>query len=486
MTTPPMPLAPPPGPRRSRPGLPAAIAVAVALSAAFAVGQVIYWAQPELTSPLPWMRVFLLPEPDVFTLTRVLVYVSWGVSVLLGLLLLALRQRGNAAVVRSFQFSLLAALLLPFVVMPLDILGSAPLKLLICLPTTAVALLCVHRLQLYRRMPAWLLLAGFGWGAVIGGGFGTVMTTWFYRYAPGYLLDWQYPRDTIRTIYTVLALNAGIASEIGKAAGVAVLFFLFRRHFGGVVSGVVIGAAVGLGFNLTETVNYMATIEPGQQSAQFWMRQVVGLMAVHVAFTAVVGAGFGAARRLPEFRDRLLVVGGGVLAAIGGHFATDAVMPQLGKWKEDLFSHDQTLGLLLGAPLITAITSGVFVALAVLILRRGLTAQAAGLARALRAEAEAGTGAVTAPEVDLLLAPRRRLLLELRVWRRDGTAGLRHLMRLHQAQLDLATQRWHGTLPGADASVPDVRPLRARVLELKGLPVPPAHPAFPSALEALS
>ncbi|MDT0449423.1 PrsW family glutamic-type intramembrane protease [Streptomyces hesseae] len=465
--------------------MPATIAVAVALSAAFGIGQVLFWAEPEIPSPLPWMRFFLLPEPEAFTLTRILVYVGWGLSALLGLLLLALRQRRDA-LVRACRLGLLGALLLPFVVMPLDILGSNPLTLLVCLPTTAAALLCVHRAQLFHRMPGQLLLAGFGWGALIGGGFGTVMITWFYRYAPGYLFDWEHPRDNVRTIYTMIALNAGIVSEIGKAAGVAVLFFLFRRHFDRVVSGVLIGAAVGLGFNLTETVHYMATIEPGQQSAQFWMRQVVGLMTVHVAFTALVGAGFGAAHRLPELRDRVLVVGGGLLAAIGGHFATDAVMPQLGKWKEDLFSHDQTLGLLLGVPLITTVTSGVFVVLYVLILRRGLTAQAAGLRRALHAEAEAGTGAVTAPEAELLLDPRRRLLLELRVWRRDGTAGVRHLMRLHQAQLDMATQRWHGTRSGADIPVPDVRPLRARVLELKGLPVPAVHPAFPTAQEALS
>ncbi|MBT2384378.1 PrsW family intramembrane metalloprotease [Streptomyces sp. ISL-11] len=487
---------PPPAPRVPRHGMPAAIAVALTLSAAFAIGQVLFWAQPEIRSPLPWMRIFLLPEPEIFKLTRKLVYAGWGLAALLGLLLLVLRLRApvatpaaRARTVRTCQFGVLGALLLPFVVMPLDTLGSNPLKLLLCLPTTAVALLCVHRAQLFRRMPGWLLMTGFGWGALVGGGFGLVMFTWFQRYGAGYLLDLQHPRDSVRTIYTMVALDAGIVSELGKAAGVAVLFFAFRRHFDGVVSGVVIGAAVGLGFNLTETVRYMAVIEPGQQSAQFWIRQVVGLMAAHVAFTAVVGAGFGAARGLPALRDRLLVVGGGVLAAMGGHFATDAVMPPLGKWKEDLFSHDQTLGLLLGVPLTTATTSGVFVVLYVLILRRGLKAQAAGLARALRTEAEAGTGAVTAGETGLLLDPRRRLLVELRVWRRDGTAGLRHLMRLHQAQLDLATQRWHRASAGADSFVPDGRALRTRVLELKGIPpIPadPAGPAFPPAQEVLS
>lgn len=482
------PQGPPDGPRRVRHGLPAAIGVAGGLSTAFAVGQLLFWAEPEVTSPLPWMRVFLLPEPDAFAWTRKLVHASWALAAVLGvLLLLQRRAAARPQATRTLQCGILGALLLPFAVMSLDTLGNAPLTLLICLPTTGAALLCVHRVQLFRRMPGWLLLSGFGWGVLFGGGFGIVMITWFGRYAPGYLLDWQHPRDSIRTLYTLSSLNAGLTAELGKAAGVAVLFLLFRRHFDGVVSGVAIGAAVGLGFNLTETVQYMSRIEPGQQSAQFWIRQVVALMAAHVAFTAVVGAGFGAARALSGRRDRLLVVGGGALAAIGGHFATDTVMPQLGKWKENLFSHDQTLGLLLGVPLTTAITSGAFVAVYVTVLRRGLKAQALGIAQALRAEADSGAGAIDAQETGLLLDPRRRLLLELRVWRRDGTAGLRHLLRLQQAQLDLATQRWHRGGPGADSAVPDDAPLRERVLALKGIPATPvADPAFPQAREALS
>jgi RsiW-degrading membrane proteinase PrsW (M82 family) len=70
------------------------------------------------------------------------------------------------------------------------------------------------------------------------------------------------------TIYTLLSLNAGVFSEAGKAAGVAILYLLFRRHFDGVVCAAA-GAAVGLGFNLTETVGYMTAIDPSQ-AATLW------------------------------------------------------------------------------------------------------------------------------------------------------------------------------------------------------------------------
>ncbi|KUO16009.1 hypothetical protein AQJ91_37905 [Streptomyces dysideae] len=476
-----------------------AIAVVLTLSVAYAVGQILYWTAPDIVSPSPWVKIWLLPEPTPFKVTRVLLVVGWCVATLLALALLLTRRRATAATaaptgdtgseqaepmarfdatarprltLRACQFGILGALVLPFAVMPLAALGSNLPQLLLCLPTTGAALFLVHRAQLYRRMPGWLLLAGFGWGVLIGGGFGLVMITWFQRYGAGYFLDFQRPRDSIREIYTLFCLNGAVVAEFGKAAGIAVLFLLFRRHIDGVVSGVVVGAAVGLGHNLTETVHYLGFVNPEHHPAQFWDRQVVGLMAAHVAFSALAGAGFGAARWLPERRDRWVAVGGGLLAAVGGHFETDVVLMRLDQSRGEWFSHNETLSLLLGIPLMTVITSGVFVALYVLILRRGLRAQAAGLARALHAEAASGPSggaAVTGPEVALLLSPARRLLLEMRVWRRDGTAGLRHLVRFQQAQLDLATQRWHRERVGADSFIPDEQQLREKVIDLKGL-----------------
>ena len=46
------------------------------------------------------------------------------------------------------------------------------------LPTTALALWTVSRMQRYRRVPGWLLLATAGWGAFLGYGFGGTMNIW--------------------------------------------------------------------------------------------------------------------------------------------------------------------------------------------------------------------------------------------------------------------------------------------------------------------
>ncbi|MDG4860617.1 PrsW family glutamic-type intramembrane protease [Streptomyces sp. T-3] len=497
--TPPQSVAPP---RRLAP-LTKAIVLALALSASYGIAQILYWQQPEITSPTPWMRVWQLPETEQFKTTRVLLIIGWSIAALLTVALGVSRRTGprpsrhdsappfgaplpptsppstaqgsapgRDRTVFRCQLGILGALVLPFSWIALDTLVHHPLTLLVCLPTTVIVLLVLHRVQLYRRIPVWLMLIGFGWGVLVGDGFGQTMLTWFQRYAAGYLLDWQHPRDMIRRLYTLLALNNGVFSELGKAVGVAILFLVARRYFDNVVSGVVIGATIGLGANLPETVRYMATIDPTQESTQFWMRQVICLPASHVAFTAVVGAGFGAARRLTERRDRLLAASGGLIAAIGGHFATAAVEPQLGKWKEKMFGDNQTLILLLGVPMTMLVTSGVYVAAYVIILHRGLTAQAHDLRPALQCEAHTGSNAITTPEIDLLLSPRRRLLLELRVWRRDGTAGLRLLTRLHQTQLALAT---------TPSVIPEAHRLRNRARRLKGLPpIPDTASEFPA------
>ncbi|MFE3716488.1 PrsW family glutamic-type intramembrane protease [Streptomyces cyaneofuscatus] len=284
---------------RASPGRPwhIALGIALVLSAAFATAQVLYWAAPEITSPLPWMRIYLLPQPPALRLTRVLLYSGWGVALVLTAVLYGATRAGRVRVVRVCRAAILTVLLLPYAVMALDTLAGAPLTALLCLATSAVALLAVHRVQLYLRLPARLTLVAFEWGALVGSGFAIVMSMWFGWYAGGYLLDFERPRSSIRTLLALFALNADFFSEVGKAAGVALVLLVFRRYVDGVVSGLVLGAASGIGLNLTETVRYMAEIEPGQPAAQFWTRQVVGLLTVHAVFSGLAGAGFGAALR---------------------------------------------------------------------------------------------------------------------------------------------------------------------------------------------
>jgi hypothetical protein len=102
-----------------------------------------------------------------------------------------------------------------------------------------------------------------------------------------------------------------------------------------------------------------------------------------------------------------------------------------------------------------------------LLLRRGLRTQAAVLATEMQAEAATGYGAITDPEIPVLLNPAKRLRLTVTALRRYGLASYRALGRLHAAQYDLATQRWHRARQDADDWAVPEEELRERVLDLK-------------------
>ncbi|OLB73325.1 MAG: hypothetical protein AUI14_26605 [Actinobacteria bacterium 13_2_20CM_2_71_6] len=365
---------------------------------------------------------------------------------------------------QRMMLTMIAVLLLPYAIFPLTVIGQHLGVLLICLPSTAFGLWAVHRMQRYRRMPAWLPLAVFGWGAVFAAGFGATMNIWYLDYAPRYLFD---AADRLRMLHTVnfgLALDAGVFEELGKAAGIAIVYLLWRRHIDGVVSGVVLGAAVGLGFNLVESIEYIGDASGGVAYFQYFMRQSLGLMAAHTAFSAVVGAGFGVARQLAEPKLRRIAIACGLFAGISGHFASDVVFPWFGRVSHDWFHADPAMGTVILPPLALAVMQGPLVGMCLLLLRRGLRTQADGLATELRAEARAGFGVVTEAEIPVLLRPARRFWLRVVMLRRYGLAGFRALGRLHQAQLDLAAHRWHRARGELDELAADEHVLRERVL----------------------
>src|SRR6266498_1122069 len=335
-------------------------------------------------------------------------------------------------------------LLLPFTFSPAFTVFGHPATLLICLPSTAFGLWLVRRMQRYRRMPLALPLAVFGWGAFVGVGFGGSMNLWVFDYAPRYLLGQG--GDLVRIaheVYTGTVASAGVFEELGKGAGVAVAYLLFRRHVDDVVSGIVLGASAGLGFNLVETVEYISAAQGGGAETQYWLRQSVGLMAAHTAFTAIIGAGFGVASQLRERRLRLITIGCGYLCGAGAHFANDVLLPWLNQLERTWLNPGPIVDVLVGQPLVLLILQGPLVVAYLLLLRRGLRSQVAVLADRLRAEAATGNGAVIDPEIPILLKPAARFRFKVTALRRYGPAPYRTLSRLHAAQYELAMQRGH-------------------------------------------
>jgi len=269
---------------------------------------------------------------------------------------------------------------------------------------------------------------------------------------------------------TVQPLSAGIFEEVGKGAGVALAYLLLRHRFDDVVTGVVLGAA-GLGFNLTESVEYIAGFSGGSADFQFWIRfwirQIVGLMGAHTAFSALVGAAFGMARRLGPGRAAWSAIGCGFVAAAGGHFANNVLLRWFGQLEFSWVTPGSIVDVLPMQPMTLLILQGPFILIYALLLRRAVREQAVGLAGALRAEVQTNFSAITESEASLLLSPGRRFRFRIMTVRRYGFAAYRAVKRLHAAQLDLATHWWHRTWGGHHDWITHEHELRKHVWQRK-------------------
>ncbi len=400
----------------------------------------------------------------------------WSAAAVAGLVALAGAGRSRR-LTRGCQTAVGALLLLPFAAIAVAMTNIfvsprlTTLTLLGCLPSTVLGVLAIHQAQRYRRMPLWLPLAAFGGGLIMGGGFGSTMGTWLGSYLTNYL--WTPGAGTKQlehTVNTAIYCGAGVFEELGKGAAIAVLFLLFRRHFDGVVSGIVIGAAVGLGFNYVESVLYITYGDGVYANLQYWLRQSLGLMAAHTAFTAAIGAGFGIARQLRTPGARRAVIACGFLAAIGTHATNNLLLryfqQEVGDWFPDA---SDAVWVLVVFPTAILLLQGPLLVLYLLLLRRGLRGQAAGLAVELSVEAARGHGAVTWGELPALLNPARRFRVKVDALRRGGgLRAYRRLTRLHAAQFDLGMHLWHASRDEVDPyDTRDEAQLRERVLRLK-------------------
>jgi RsiW-degrading membrane proteinase PrsW (M82 family) len=328
------------------------------------------------------------------------------------------------------------------------------------LPFTLGALWVVRNLQVNRKEPWKVVLLTIAWGMMI---------------APDLAILAETAYSTLLGDSLIPGIGAGVAQAIspavfeegGKGLAVVLLFLLFRNEFDDVVSGIVLGALVGLGFNFLETGQYvaMAFQDAGLAGAivQLGYRQVLGLLTGHVAYTALIGAGIGVARQQRVPWRKAVTIASGFLVAIAAHFVWDLVA------MTGLFpsSEDPLVDFLIVTPLQYLVLDGTFALMAVTLLVLGLRQERSALEVELRAEVGTGLGAVTEPELPWLLRPRRRVAVRWRTLWRRGVRDWLWLHRLQDAQLTLAMERWHRRRQEVDEPVEAEHRLRQRVLELK-------------------
>jgi len=330
-----------------------------------------------------------------------------------------------------------------------------------CLPTTAIGLYVVRRMDRNEKEPWRLVLVAAAWGAIVA----TSLVIWGETIwevsaerslVPGPGLD------------ASLAFMAGVLEELAKGAAVVLLFLVMRDDFDDVVDGIVYGAAVGMGFNFMESISYMTNFYSifspegfGIYAAgfQWYARQGLGLFFGHATYTAFIGAGIGIARQLPSVKQKAFAIVSGFLIAIAAHFSWDA-------WTA-FFPIQNSLFGLVEIHLRTLIMTGPFTAALIALLIFGIRYEGQALREQFRKEAESGQGAILPEEVAILASPWRRLRQRVRGFEHSGPRAYFQIARLQSAQLDLAMERWHRERREIGTPLEAEDTLRQRVIALR-------------------
>jgi RsiW-degrading membrane proteinase PrsW (M82 family) len=209
--------------------------------------------------------------------------------------MLPARPRRRLLRAAAIAFAALVAFLLALLLLLLTGLETGPVPLLIgfvlaTLPAPIYVALVLW-IDRYESEPVWTLVTAFVWGAVVAVFIAAFVNT------IGSLIVASLISDEAGSFYGAV-ISAPIVEESMKAAALFGLYFWKHDEFDGVIDGIVYASMVGLGFAMTENIQYYgsAALEGGVGGGVvlFVLR---GMMAPfsHPLFTSMTGIGLGLA-----------------------------------------------------------------------------------------------------------------------------------------------------------------------------------------------
>ena len=172
-----------------------------------------------------------------------------------------------------------------------------------------------------RPQPPAVFLTMLLWGAVVAAPLSATLN--------GVAQHWLVSATAAAWVSPLLAAPA--IEELVKAAGFLALLLIWRNQFTGVLDGIVYGALIGIGFTVTENIDYfmLAALqggEPGLARSVYLCAVLEGLN--HASFAAFTGAGVGYAWTARSMRGRIGAPLTGLSAAILQHALWNAVAAQ--------------------------------------------------------------------------------------------------------------------------------------------------------------
>lgn len=216
--------------------------------------------------------------------------------------------------------AILIALLLGLIVLLLIGVETGLVALLIGMVTATlpvpVYLVLVLWIDRYEAEPPWMLATAFFWGALVAVFFAYLINT-----ASGVAV--QLMTNSARAGHTFGAvISAPIVEETAKALILFIFFFAKKDEFDGVIDGIVYAAMVGLGFAMTENIQYYGkAVMMGGGGTLTFVFILRGFLAPfsHPMFTSLTGIGLGLARQSRNVAIKWIAPPFGLLAAMSMH-----------------------------------------------------------------------------------------------------------------------------------------------------------------------
>jgi RsiW-degrading membrane proteinase PrsW (M82 family) len=235
---------------------------------------------------------------------------------------IAIKPAGNKNAIKIVLgiVAALVALLLGLIVLLLIGVETGLVPLLIGLVSATLPvplyLVLVLWIDRYEAEPPWMLATAFFWGALVAVFFAFLINTMGFV-----AVTWMtHSLQAGQTFGAVI--SAPIVEESSKALIILIFFFWKKDEFDGVIDGIVYAAMVGLGFAMTENIQYYgkAVLHGGGGGLTF-VFILRGFLAPfsHPMFTSLTGIGLGLARQSRNTAVKWISPVLGLLAAISMH-----------------------------------------------------------------------------------------------------------------------------------------------------------------------
>jgi len=170
----------------------------------------------------------------------------------------------------------------------------------------------------YEREPLWMLATAFFWGALIAVFISYVLNT------AGSVFVAAATQDVDAGKAFGAVISAPIVEEIAKALILFIFFFWKKDEFDGILDGIVYAGIVGLGFAMTENVQYYGiAVRHERLTATLILRGTLAPFS-HPLFTSMTGIALGWARQSNNGFIKWVAPPAGLLLAIIMHATWNA------------------------------------------------------------------------------------------------------------------------------------------------------------------